>query len=62
MKMKYLLLFRVQFSISTFPVSVQYIVVNRERFRSAVKGISHKLLSHEMMLVNSIEVQDKENI
>jgi hypothetical protein len=30
----------------------------RERFRSAVKGISQKLLGHEMMLVNSVEVRD----
>ncbi len=30
----------------------------REKFRSAVKGISQKLLGHEMMLVNSVEVRD----
>ncbi len=31
----------------------------REKFRSAVKGISQKLLGHEMMLVNSVEVRDQ---
>jgi hypothetical protein len=33
----------------------EYMYTCRDKFRCAVKGISQRLLGHEMMLVNSVE-------